>query len=136
MGGCLRYGWWSYAKYMARNYPNLCEELRQLQSTSTTANYSGEPRAGSDTSRGTESAALRQLSPVKQKEHDSVEHALEIARGKPGNGRLRTSLVDLVFFRQTHTLEGAAQRLHISYGTAKNYAHDFLCDIARFYGML
>lgn len=131
----LRYGWWSYAKYMARNYPALHKELQALQITSTTANYTGEPRGG-DISRGTERAALRQLPPVQQKEHDAVELALQMAAGRNGNGHLRTQLVELVFFKRSHTLEGACQKLHISYGTGKRYGHDFLCDIARNYGLL
>lgn len=130
-----RYGWWSYAKYMARNYPDLHRELADIQATSTTANYSGEMRGG-ETSRGTENAALRQLSAIQQKEHDAVELAIQSAGGKPGNGRLRVQLAELVFFSRSHTLEGACRVLHIGYATGKRYQQDFLCDIAKNFGLL
>ena len=125
-----RYGWWSYAKYMARNYPNLCRELKEKQSISTTANYSSGPR-GSGEARGTESAAMRQLSHAKMREYEAVRKAVEAAGSIPGNGHLRVKLVEMVYFKRTHTLEGVCHALHISYGTAKNYNNDFLCGIAK-----
>ena len=130
-----RYGWWSYAKYMARNYPNLCLELKDKQSISTTSNYSSSHR-GSGEARGTESAAIRQLSPVKMREYEAVRKAVEDAGAVPGNGYLRLKLVEMVYFKRTHTLEGVCQVLHISYGTAKNYNHDFLCCVAKNFGLL
>ena len=130
-----RYGWWSYAKYMARNYPNLCLELNDKQSISTTYNYSSSHR-GSGEARWTESAAIRQLSPVKMREYEAVRKAVEASSSVPGNGHLRVNLVEMVYFKRTHTMEGACQVLHISYGTAKNYNHDFLCGIAKNFGLL
>lgn len=130
-----RYGWWSYAKYMARNYPILCRELDDKQSISTTAKYSSGPR-GSGEARGTEAAAMRQLSPVKMREYEAVLKAVEAAGSVPGNGHLRMKLVEMVYFKRTHTMEGACHALHISYGTAKNYNNDFLCCIAKNFGLL
>lgn len=130
-----RYGWWTYAKYMARNYPNLCRELEDKRATSTTANYSLGPR-GSGEARETEAAAMRQLSPVKMREYEAVRKAVEDAGSIPGNGYLRVKLVEMAYFKRTHTMEGACQALHISYGTAKNYNHDFLCGIAKNFGLL
>ena len=130
-----RHGWWSYAKYMARNYPNLCRELKEKQSISTTANYSSGPR-GSGEARGTESAAMRQLPHAKMREYEAVRKAVEAAGSIPGNGHLRVKLVEMVYFKRTHTLEGVCHALHISYGTAKNYNNDFLCGIAKNFGLL
>lgn len=130
-----RYGWWSYVKHMARNYPNLCMELENLRSISTTANYSMEPHGGGD-ARGTENAAMRQLSPVKMREYEAVRKAVEAAGAVPGNGYLRVKLAELVYFKRTHTLEGACQALHISYITGKRYNQDFLCGIAKNFGLL
>lgn len=130
-----RYGWWAYVKYMARNYPNLCRELEDKQSISTTANYSLGPR-GSGEARGTEAAAMRQLSPVKMREYEAVRIAVETAGSIPGNGYLRVKLVEMVYFKRTHTLEGACQELHIGYITGKRYNQDFLCRIAKAFGLL
>ena len=130
-----RYGWWSYAKYMARNYPILCRELEDKQSISTTSNYSSSHR-GSGEARGTEAAARRQLSPVKMREYEAVRKAVEASRSVPGNGHLRVKLVEMVYFKRTHTLGGVCHALHISYGTAKNYNNEFLCGVAKNFGLL
>lgn len=130
-----RYGWWTYVKYMARNYPNLCRELEDKRATSTTANYSLRPR-GNGEARGTEAAAMRQLSPVKMREYEAVRKAVEAAGSIPGNGHLRVKLVEIVYFKRTHTLDGACQSLHISYITGKRYNQDFLCGIAKNFGLL
>lgn len=130
-----RYGWWSYVKYMARNYPNLCRELKDKRATSTTANYSMDTHGDGD-ARGTENAAMRQLSPVKMREYEAVRKAIESAGAVPGNGYLRVKLAELVYFKRSHTLEGACQALHISYITGKRYNQDFLCRIARAFGIL
>lgn len=130
-----RYGWWTYAKYMARNYPTLSRELEDKRSISTTANYSSGPR-GSGDARGTENAAMRQLSPVKMREYEAVRKAVEDTGAVPGNGYLRVKLVEMVYFKRTHTLEGACQELHISYITGKRYNQDFLCGIAKNFGLL
>ena len=118
-----------------RNYPNLCLELKDKQSISKTSNYSSGHR-GSGEARGTEYAAIRQLSPVKMREYEAVLKAVEAAGSVPGNGHLRMKLVEMVYFKRTHTLEGVCQVLHISYGTAKNYNHDFLCCVAKNFGLL
>lgn len=72
-----RYGWWSYAKFMARNYPNLCRELEDKQATSTTANYSLGPR-GSGEARGAEAAALLAQAGGRDRQH--------LSREVPGEG--------------------------------------------------
>lgn len=79
---------------------------------------------------------MRQLSPVKMREYEAVRNAVEDAGAVPGNGYLRVKLVEMVYFKRTHTLEGVCQVLHISYGTAKNYNHDFLCCVAKNFGLL
>lgn len=51
-----------------------------------------------------------------------------------GTDRLR--LVDMVFFRQTHTLEGAAQEIPCSPRTAQRWHQDFIRQVAKEFGLL
>ena len=103
---------------MARNYPNLCREM------------------GSSDTGGPDAAVVQKLSPVKMREYEAVRKAVEATGAVPGNGHLRVKLVEMVYFKRTHTLEGVCQVLHISYGTAKNYNHDFLWCVAKNFGVL
>ena len=79
---------------------------------------------------------MRQLSPVKMREYEAVRKAVEAAGAVPGNGYLRVKLVEMVYFKRPHTLEGACKDLHISYITGKRYNQDFLGRIARAFGLL
>lgn len=52
------------------------------------------------------------------------------------NGKERMQVIELVFFRQTHTLEGAAQIVPCSDRTARRWHTDFIKLVAREYGLL
>ena len=120
-----RHGWWSYAKYMIRQYPALKARLEELQSQSVTANMSGMPHGGG-VSDPTADAATRELPPEKQRELEAVRGAVESTLAHKGTGRERLELIRLVYWANTHTLEGAALKLHISYWTAQRWNGDFI----------
>lgn len=125
-----RYRWWSYAKNVIRAYPALAKEYRELHEQSITANASGMP-GGSDVSRGTETVALRELPKQKQREYDAVRKAVLVTR-QMRTGPERMKLIDMVFWKQSHTLQGAAMAINISYDTAINYHGDFIMLSAYF----
>lgn len=119
-----RYRWWGYVRNLVRDYPALDQELQDLRSqqiTSSLDHVHGHGIPG----RSTEDAALRQLSPAKQAAHDAISKAIEQTRSR-SNGEDRIKLIDMVFWRQTHTLDGAAYALGYSYDRAKQLQGDFL----------
>ena len=126
-----RYGWWAYAKYMARNYPALCKKAEQLQAQSVTAAYGTQEGRASLPGRTTEVAALRQLPPTEQAELDAVRIAVELMAAKPGSGPLRLKIIEMVYWRQSHNLYGAALAVHVSEATARRYNGEFLRAVAR-----
>lgn len=129
-----RYKWWSYIKAIIREYPAHYEQLQGMQSTSTTASISGMPRSP-NVSRQTEQAAMRQLPQVEQKECDAVKRAIE-ATERYKNGRERLYVIDLVFWKRTHTLEGAALMVPCSYKTARAWHGEFIRMVASCYGLM
>lgn len=116
--------WWDYAKRMIRKYPALKRDFEDLHSPSITANTTGVPGSGA-APRATENAALRSLPQPYQSWYDAITGAIWITQRYP-NGSLRLAVVDLVLWRQTHTIAGAAQRLHCSERSAKEYHRDFI----------
>ena len=119
-----RYRWWQYAKNVIRAYPELKREYDALHEQAITANVSGMPGSGC-TGRGVESVALRELPKPKQREYDAVRKTISIIeRMKTGKDRLR--LIDMVFWKKSHTLTGAAMALNLSYETAVEYHRDFI----------
>ena len=129
-----RYTWWSYAKAMIRQYPQLKEELSDLHSSSATANYSGMP-GGSGPSRSTELIAIRELPTVKQREYEAVRSAIEITE-RYNNGQDRLRVIKLVLWDRSHTLEGAALCVPCHYKTAQGWHNEFIRLAASNYGLM
>ena len=120
-----RYGWWSYAKYLTRAYPALKKEYDALHTQHITADPSRIPGCTGTASRTTENIALRQLPPAKQADYDAVTKAIEqTKRLKTGQERLK--LIDMVFWKQSHTLDGAAYAIGYSYEQGARYHREFL----------
>lgn len=129
-----RYPWWGYVKNVIRGYPALKREYEQLHEQSITASLSGMP-GGSDVSRGTESVAIRELPYTKQREYESVRRAVAYTK-KLGTGEDRIELIDMVFWKRSHTLNGAAYKLNLSERTAQRYHGEFIKSVASFYGLM
>lgn len=123
-----RYKWWGYIKNVIRSYPALKREHEDLHEQSITANTTGMPRGGG-VSRGIEDIVVRELPKPKQAEYNAVKQAIDSTkRVVTGNDRLK--IIDLVFWKQSHTLSGAAMATNISYDTAINYHGEFIMLVA------
>ena len=129
-----RYKWWGYIKSVIRSYPELKKQYDELHRQNITASISGMPGVGG-VSRGTENIALKELPKTKQAELEAVELAIQATkRMKTGKDRIR--MVELVFWKQSHTLQGAAMAIPVSYDTAINYHGDFITTVAFFRGLI
>lgn len=129
-----RYPWWGYAKSMVRNYPGLRKEYNELIAQSVVPGYSAAPGGGGDP-RKVESAALRVLPSPYQKEMESVESAIRHTKVfKDGEERIK--LIDLIYWRRTHTLSGAALKCNVDYSTGKRWHRDFIRCVGAFHGLL
>ncbi len=127
-----KYRWWTYAKNMIRYYPTLKAEYEELHRQSTTPALTGMP-GGGDISRKTESTALRELNGTEQKEYDAVRRAIETTQ-RHKNARERLEIINLVYWRESHTLRGAALKVGYSYGRAKQFHNEFVKLVGSFYG--
>lgn len=72
---------------------------------------------------------------VALKERQAVQAAIDQTRDME-SGTERLQVIDLVFFKQTHTLEGAALMVPCSYDTAQKYHAQFIKLVARSFGLL
>ncbi len=129
-----RYKWWGYVKNVIRAYPGLKREYEALHEQAVTANVSGMP-GGGGASRGTENIAIRELPYTRQREYEAVRRAVEYTK-QIAAGADRLALVDMVFWKKSHTLSGAAYKLNLSYTTAQRYHGEFVIAVARFYGLM
>ena len=128
-----RYGWWSFAKHLVRTYPELKQEYDALHAPRITADTTRIPGGGS-VSKPTENTALRSLPAARQADYDAVTKAIEMtSRLKTGPERLK--LIDMVFWKQSHTLDGASYALGYSYENGQRYHQDFLRLVGLYRGL-
>lgn len=128
-----RYYWWPYAKAMVKAYPELkreYESIHQQRITQSIISVSG----CNCLSRTTEQTAIRQLPPARQREYDAVTKAIEQTKLRSSADE-RIALIDLVLWKQSHNIEGAAIKLHISDITARRYHRDFIQLVGFCYGL-
>lgn len=116
--------WWSYVKAMVRNYPKL-----QAQ---------GDGVVGgawhSHIHRPVEDAVIGHLSQVKQRELTAIKTAIQRTRQLP-QGEERLALITMMYWDNSHTMDGASLALHISQATAKRYHGAFIYAVAEAYGL-
>ena len=129
-----RYDWWGYVKGMIRRYPALRREYDELHEQSMTADMSGMPHGGS-VGRSTEAIAIRELPSTRQREYEAVRLAIGRTKLLP-NGEDRLRIIDLVFWKRSHTLDGAAYKTGYSYRTARRYHSEFIKTVAAYYGLM
>jgi len=70
------------------------------------------------------------LNKTEQAEQHAVEAAIAETAALP-SGQDRMLIVELVLWKGTHTLEGAAVEAHCSGRTAQRYNADFIRSVAR-----
>lgn len=130
-----RYDWWSYVKGMIRRYPELCARQEELRKTSLSPDLSGMPHGRGKISDPVANAALRELPKINQREMEAVHKAIEETK-KLDTGEERLRMIRLVFWDQTHTLEGAAQKCNISYSTARRWNSFFIKEVAKSFELI
>ena len=129
-----RYDWWPYVKGMIRRYPALVQKQACLHDICITAKISGMPH-GTGISNPTEQAALRDLPEINRREMQAVQGAIaQTERSVAGQDKMR--VIQLVYWKRSHTLSGAAVELHCSEPTVKRWNGDFIRDVAKNFGLL
>ena len=72
---------------------------------------------------------------VTQGEKEAIDHALSATRNL-ADGENRVAVIEMVFFKQTHTLRGAAMRIPCDYETAKRWQQQFIRQVGEKRGLL
>ena len=71
---------------------------------------------------------------LERRELEAVRRAVDETL-RMNNGKTRIEMVELVFWRQSHTLTGATMKLHLSDRTAQRWHQEFIrCVAAEFFG--
>jgi hypothetical protein len=112
----------------------LVKELAALRQQTTTASYTLVSNH-SGTGRPAEQAAMKLLPPQNQRELEAVKASVQETSRLP-DGEERVRLIAMVFWRQSHTLAGAALELHMSYRSAQRRHNDFILLVGANLGLV
>ena len=121
--------WYTTAEKALRAYPELYRQREQIRQQQTTAAYSGMPGGGGDP-RKTEATATKQLKPREEADLEAVLATIQTV-GRWRDGGLILRLVELVDWQQTHTIQGAADTLHLSKSTAVRLRSRLVYELLR-----
>ena len=121
--------WYTTAEKVLRAYPELYRQREQIRQQQTTAAYSGMPGGGGDP-RKTEAIATKQLKPREEADLDAVLATIQTV-GRWRDGGLILRLVELVDWQKTHTIQGAADALHLSKSTAVRLRSRLIYELLR-----
>lgn len=94
-----------------------------------------ETQRGSEATRTTEAIVIRAISSGSVAELEAVQKAIDNIL-LTENGEEIIKIIDMLFWKQTHTLQGAALKMHLSYNTAKRRYESFLKCVAIYRGLL
>ncbi len=129
-----RDNWRPYVINVLRDYYPFRRIAQEAHSQRITAQFN-KGRGGGGVGRNTEIAALRTgLTRQQERELDAVERAVKSTRRGP-DGKIRMRVVELVYFRGTHTIEGAAQQVYVSYMTAWRWCDGFIRLVGKNLGL-
>ena len=70
-----------------------------------------------------------------EKEREAVSNAIDQTMDEP-DGNEQIKLIDLVFWKKTHTIAGAALLIHCSERTARRWHTKFIRKVAKNYGLI
>ena len=119
---------------MIRRYPALKLEHDELMTQSITPTYSGMP-GGSKAARLTENTAIQVMQKNSMREYYAVREAVEQTRAL-SDGEERIKLIELVFWKSTHSLVGASMECNVCERTGREWHRQFIRLVASKYGVL
>jgi len=77
----------------------------------------------------------RDVSGISKREKDAVQEAIKTVENM-SNGMDVLAIIDMVFWKRTHTLSGAALQIPCSERTAQEYHRQFIRLVAKNFGLM
>lgn len=105
-----------------------------MKTPQLTAKYNAMPRGGG-TSDPTYQMAARQLPVQEQREYEAVNAAVWRTKQYP-NGKQRMELIRLVYWKHSHTVDGAGEVVGYKERQAREIHGEFIKLVARYLGLL
>ena len=106
-----------------------------MHETCISPDLSGMPRGSGTPTDPVADAALRELPEINRREMEAVRQAIAETLTLD-TGQERIQVIRCVFWDKTHTLEGAAMKLHRCKRTVTLWHGEFIRCVAKYFGLL
>lgn len=128
--GKNKYPYWNYVKHIIREYPELKRKIDTPLEPRTGSPLGGNGGSGK-ISNPTLDCVVHSLPRPQQRKYDAIEQAIAMTyKLHPADAHDRLLIVDLVYWKQTHTIEGAAMRVPCHRNTACGWQAEFIRLVA------
>lgn len=128
-----RYRWWGYVKNVIRAYPELERRATEQPTGSLTAKYGPTVPSGGE-GRPVEGVAVKRLSGRDMAEYEAVRAAIRDTAKLP-NGEMRLRIIEMVYWKRSHTLWGAGREVGYSYRHTQRIHERFAYLVAENLGL-
>ena len=127
--GRAREPYWHYVKSIIKEYPKLEKELATPLSprfsVSLEGGVSGKP------ANPTQDCVIHDLPPKQQRKYDAVSNAILKTRlTHPKTAADRLKVIDMVYWKQSHTVAGAAMHVPCHRNIAGKWQGEFIRLVA------
>lgn len=129
-----RYRWWGYVKNVIRAYPELERRATEQPTGSLTAKYGPTAPSGGE-GRPVEGVAVKRLSGRDMAEYEAVRAAIRDTAKLP-NGEMRLRIIELVYWKRSHTLTGAGYAVGYAERQTRKFHGEFIRTVAFHLGLL
>lgn len=127
--GRAREPYWYYVKSIIKEYPKLEKEL--TTPLSPRLHVSLEAGGSRTPANPTQDCVIHDLPPKKQRKYDAVSNAILKTRlTHPNTASDRLKVIDLVYWKQSHTVAGAAMKVPCHRNIAGKWQGDFIKLVA------
>lgn len=126
-----KHPYWSYVKSILKDYPRVKKEVETPLDPRITPIYGVNIHKTGEISNPTQDCVIHDVPEKDQVRYDAVNNAIRrTINDHPDDADARLLIVDLVYFKKTHTIEGAGMRAHTSKSNAGRWQAEFIRIVA------
>lgn len=123
--------WWGYVKSIIREYPALKNKRDTPWLPKVSSKAGGTAIISGMISSPVERCVIHDLPPKQQRRLDAVEAAIQETKIRhPDNWQQRLKVVDLIYWKQSKTVVGAAMEIPCHQNTAGMWQAEFIRLVA------
>ena len=129
-----RPAWWRDVKDAIRRYPEMKKAMQDQVPTAATARY-GPQTPHSGVGRPLEDKAIKRLSDGDAQDYEAINAAIH-ETAKMENGKTRLTIIDLVYWKRSHSIQGAGMKTGYSKRQADRFIREFILLVAFYQGRI